>query len=40
MHRIDYEHKDPDVARAPDPLVVQPASAVMTVSDTSPLLPG
>ena len=28
-----------DVARAPDPLVVQPASAVMTVSDTSPSPP-
>lgn len=40
VHSIDYEHKDPDVARVPDPLVVQPASAVMTVTDIPPMAPG
>lgn len=40
VHSIDYEHKDPGVARAPDPLVVQPASAVMTMTDIPPLVPG
>ena len=35
VHSIDYAHKDHEVARAPDPLVVQPASAVMTVTETS-----
>ncbi len=35
VHSIDYEHKNPEVARAPDPLVVQPASAVMTVTEAN-----
>ncbi len=37
VRSIDYEHKDPDVARAPDPRVVQPASEVMTVTDIPPM---
>jgi hypothetical protein len=40
VHCIDYDHKDPKVARAPDALVVQPASAVMTVTDLPPMNPG
>jgi polyphosphate kinase 2 len=29
LHALDYENKDPDVARAPDPYVVRPAAQVM-----------
>lgn len=28
LHRLDYEHKDPDVAHAPDPMVVQRAEDI------------
>ena len=28
LHRLEYEHKDPDVAHAPDPLVVQRAEDI------------
>lgn len=38
VHSLDYDHKDPEVAHAPDPLVVQPAAAVMRVTDI-PLVP-
>ncbi len=37
VHRLDYSHKDPEVAHAPDPLVVQPAAAVMRVTDIPPV---
>ena len=30
LHSLDYEHKDTEVARAPDPFVVQPAAQVMS----------
>ncbi len=30
LHTLDYEHKDPEVARPPDPFVVQPAAQVMS----------
>ena len=34
LHTLDYDHKDEDVAHAPDPQVVQPASRLeMTVED-------
>ena len=39
VHTLDYDHKDPEVARAPDPRVVQPASKVMTVTDIPPVNP-
>ncbi len=29
LHAVDYDHKDLDVAHAPDPQVVQPAAAAM-----------
>ena len=29
LHAFDYEHRDHDVVRAPDPAVVQPASALL-----------
>ena len=32
VHRLDYEQKDPEVARAPDPFVVRPAADVMASS--------
>jgi polyphosphate kinase 2 len=35
---LDYEHKDRDVARGADPMVVQPAADVMTVNDLPPLM--
>ncbi|MCP4436057.1 MAG: polyphosphate kinase 2 [Actinomycetia bacterium] len=38
VHTIDYEHKDHDVARPPDPRVVQPASGVMVVTHGTPPL--
>ncbi|HEX6423593.1 MAG TPA: polyphosphate kinase 2 [Acidimicrobiales bacterium] len=37
LHALDYEHKDTDVAHAPDPLVVQPASALEFPPDADPL---
>ncbi len=30
LHTLDYDHKDHDVARAPDPFVVQAAASVMS----------
>ncbi len=30
VHRLDYERKDPDVAHAPDPLVVRQASQIVS----------
>jgi polyphosphate kinase 2 len=35
---LDYEHKDTDVARGADPMVVQPAARVMTVNDVPPIM--
>lgn len=32
LHRLDYEHKDHDVAHEPDPFVVRPAAEVMASS--------
>ena len=32
VHTMDYEHKDLDVAHAPDPRVVQPAADLMSVT--------
>lgn len=37
VNSIDYEHKDRDVARPPDPLVVQSAANVMTVNGVPPM---
>jgi polyphosphate kinase len=37
LHTLDYEHKDLDVARAPDPLVVQPAAVLEIPTDDDPL---
>ncbi|MGI9578248.1 MAG: polyphosphate kinase 2 [Microthrixaceae bacterium] len=35
---LDYDHKDHEVARGADPMVVQPAANVMTVNDVPPLM--
>ena len=37
LHALDYEHKDTGVAQTPDPLVVQPASALEFPPDADPL---
>jgi polyphosphate kinase 2 len=37
LHALDYEHKDTGVAHQPDPLVLQPASALEFPPDADPL---
>jgi polyphosphate kinase len=37
LHALDYEHKDAEVAHAPDPRVVQPAAALEMPLDSDPL---
>lgn len=36
LHRLEYAHKDPDVAHAPDPLVVQRAENIVEVGAVGP----
>jgi polyphosphate kinase len=37
LHSLDYDHKDADVAHAPDPHVVRPASELELPADDDPL---